>query len=67
MNNIILKDVNGQQVIVSGDEIFAKIMENEITLYGMPMDAIREFRHQYMLKGGVMPITRQGIKIIFQD
>ena len=66
MSNVILEDVNGKMVIIDDDEICKRMTERGFTLYGMELDAIREFRHQYMAKGGPVPITRKRVVEVFE-
>ena len=66
MQYLTCKDANGQVVNIEYTELHEKLTEQGLMLFGMSLQEIAEFRRQYMLKGGVMPITRERIVEIFE-
>ena len=62
---IILRDVNGQQVIISNEEIVSKIFNKEFMFMGLTGKNIKDLRHEYDNRQGTYPPTTESIKKAF--
>ena len=60
-NYITCKDVNGQEVTINIHTL------GEFTLFGMSWATIAELRRQYLLRYGPLPITKDSVRLVFDN
>ena len=60
-----VQDANGHWVAINEDDLFEAMAEAKITLLGLSMEVILEFRYQYEKRSGPMPVTVDSIREIF--
>ena len=66
-NTIFIKDVNGKAFLVSQADFTEAVMDQHVVLFGLDFKTILEFRKQYLLKRGPMPITAESVQQVFKD
>lgn len=66
MDIFTCKDINGETVDIDYSVLMKEFSSGGLTMYGMKLKEIAELRKQYMLKGGIMPITKERIIKVFE-
>ncbi len=54
-------DVNGQVVMIESLVLYDALRDQGFKLFGMGLPEVLEFRRQYQLRNGPMPITKEQI------
>lgn len=62
---IVCKDLNGNYCSIAISELLYSM--TPITIFGLSMGEISELRHQYLLRGGLEPVSVENIKKVFKQ
>jgi len=62
-----IKDIHGNIVIIDIKTLQDELKDQGFNVFGMGLREILEFRKQYQLRRGLMPITKEKIIEIFQE
>ena len=62
---ITIKDINGNYVVLSTMDILEKVLANELKIYDLGLEEIRELKYWYDVLGGKHPISVENIKECF--
>lgn len=56
-----IKDINGDWVIISDDDLFDALMKSDFKLLGMSVPVIARLQQHYMEYAGPMPMTIDNV------
>lgn len=66
MEVFTFRDVDGKTVNIECLELYQSLQNASFMLFGVDMPSVLEFRKQYQLRHGVMPITKERIQGLFK-
>ena len=64
---IVLEDINGNFCTFEIDELNTQLIDNQLTIFGMSLEAILNFKREYDSRNGKHPITGDAVKDFFYE
>ena len=63
--SIEVRSIYGQWEIVELSDFTEAMISNAVNLFGMDVETLIGIRREYMLRGGVLPITIESLIVTF--